>query len=57
MYEKTTSRWLLVLKIRVHGYMSNLLLGFFIAHLKDLENIVVVLSLGLQGVNIFFNGR
>jgi hypothetical protein len=55
-YEKTTSRRLLVSKIRVDGYMSNFLLRFFIAHLKHLEDFIVVLTLSLQGVNISFSG-
>jgi hypothetical protein len=37
--------------------MGNLLLGFFIAHLKDLENFFDILSLGFQRIDVGFNGR
>jgi hypothetical protein len=37
--------------------MGNLLLWFFIAHLENLEDFFIVLSLGLQGINIGFDGR
>jgi hypothetical protein len=55
-YEKTTLRWLLVSKIQVGGFMGNLLLGFFIVHLKDLENFFIILSLNLQGIDVGFDG-
>ena len=49
-------RWLLRLKILGRNN-RNLLLKFFIAHLKYLKDFHLVLSLGLQGVDIGLNRR
>ena len=50
------SKWLLHLKILSRDD-GNLFLGFLITHLEYLKDFCFVLSLGLQGTDICFNGQ
>ena len=56
MRGKATSRWLLHLKILSRDN-RNLFLGFLVTHLEYLKDFSFVLSLGLQGIDIGFDGQ